>query len=100
MEQKPDIRERKLEKSRLIGAMRSALQKIVREGFPEAASPQSTRAPADPPALDAQAARDSSPDTGLKLLTAVSSIHQKLLGCKSHFTAPAADFISKGALPD
>lgn len=70
MEQKPDIRERKLEKSRLIGAMRSALQKIVREGFPEAASPQSTRAPADPPALDAQVARDSSPDTGLKSLTA------------------------------
>lgn len=69
MEQMPDIRERKLEKRRLIGAMRSAQQKIVWEGFPEAASPQSSRAPADPPALDVQVARDYSPDIGLKLLS-------------------------------
>lgn len=69
MEQKPAIRERKLEKGRLIGAMRSAQQKIVWEGFPEAASPRSTRGPAAPPALDAQVARDYSPDIGLKLLS-------------------------------
>lgn len=37
--------------------------------LPEAASPQSTRAPADPPASDAQVARDYSPDVGLKLLS-------------------------------
>lgn len=42
MEQKPEISERKLEKGRLIGAMRSARQKIVWEGFPEAVSAQST----------------------------------------------------------
>lgn len=51
---------------RLIGAMRSAQPKAAWEGFQ---SPQSTRAPADPPAPAAQVARDYSPDIGLKLLS-------------------------------